>query len=154
MSNAPFSPLISVYELLGTIITARLQGDVNAGDIRATLQRELSTTRHALVRDTSTLSTAWDKLRHHPPTIDFLLDVTNQLSLMLGGTQLPMDTLVEHMAKAMGSYCGGQSVIDDDLKQRLPSDAHLKKLLNDNHWFVTLQLIEHRFAEFFPAARA
>lgn len=152
MSTAPFSFMTPVYQALGEIITARLQGDTNAEEIRKVLRQEFNTTRHSLVRDTQTLSDVWAKLRPSAAVTDFLIDVTTQLSLVLAASSLPLGTVTEHLIKAAGCFTLGESVVDDDLKKRLPSDSSIKKLYEGNAWFVVLQLMQHRQHEYFKDA--
>lgn len=146
--------MAGVYELLTQIVTNCLSQptfQANKNAIQDNLRQAVHQTRNYLVYESSDLNAAWGFVRGDTATLDFLMEVTTQLHLMLANSPMPFSTLATNFASAMGAHRPARdekvmkhSVVDTNLIQRMPDANQITEVLKTNSWFVTLMLLSHR----------
>lgn len=158
---APFiNRLGSVLPILAAIVNNRLPEGEARKEVIKTLRMVCRTTRFLQAHTVSTIQgSVWDKVRPSTATVDFLLDVTFDLSLTLAQSEYPMPQLHADIAFATCQF-GSQSkeqVMDQELASRLATNtwhAELLKLHTTNPWLTTLRLLDMQINQFLPDSAA
>lgn len=112
-------------------------------DVKATILEIILTRRLYLVKDQDDFSDIWDLIRVSTATTDFIIGCTNDFKLNLFEHNYSFETIVTELAKTLGQHTlTNSSVLDDELLERLPLFKEYSSLLQANHWFALLLLIE------------
>lgn len=84
--------------------------------------------------------TIWEELREHESAMDFVMNVTRDITFLLG--KEVQSSLVRDISKAIGDM-NSSTIIDLDTRSRLPTSNDLDEALNDNPVILTVYLLSY-----------
>jgi len=136
----------TVREVLNSIVEQKLvDAQIGATINRARLDAIIATLlfikldmRLYAVSTPTQLKDLWDTFRVTEEKIDFILETTTEFMLRIGISDFT--ELGECIINAYGHY-NRNGVMDEDTFYRLPILVTLKKMIEDNPWFITLYML-------------
>ena len=143
-------PMLQIRDLFISLHGSMIQSDNYknlAPEIRQHVGKVCRTHHLYAVADKADLVKIWEAVRLSVPATEYLLDTTAHFHLMLAGNVIDFNSLVDILAKALGSNRGAsadnrqsESVIDTALLTQLPESTSMERMIRNNPWFVTLYL--------------